>query len=65
MSAVQHAISESARRPSFWPSVAEASSLVQQRVVAHIGRAQATSPAVRRPGPPGAAGRYHVAGGSR
>jgi hypothetical protein len=43
----QHAISESARRAGFWPSVAIASTLVQQRAVVNVGRARLATPAVR------------------
>jgi hypothetical protein len=52
MTTRHHAISESARRTDFWPSVAEASNLVQRRVVADIGRAQPAHPAVCRFGSP-------------
>jgi hypothetical protein len=64
--AQHHAISESARRTGFWPSVALASTLVQQRVTSDVGRARLTNPAVRGLGSPDAALRdRHTFGGVR
>jgi hypothetical protein len=65
MRAPRHAISEGARRPSFWPSVAEASAhIVRSPVVADIGRAQPAKPAVRL-GSPDGIGSRRFADGSR
>jgi hypothetical protein len=64
--AQHHAISESARRVGFWPSVALASTLVQQRVTPDVGRARLTNPAVRGLGSPDAVHRdRRMFGGSR
>jgi hypothetical protein len=66
MSAQRHAISESARRPSFWPSVAEASAhIVRSPSTNEVGRARPVSLAALRFGSPDVTSSYRGGGRSQ